>query len=180
MGAVPAEGDEQDERHGPQRAVARRPHHRAARATIFKRHVFVSPYHEEDIVALAEMIGVGAGALRLRLPAPRRPRRAARLRRRARRRSARRRCARSCATTCAACSAACRRRVTLAAGLVAPPSRRAIPGGPQSCAAVLDHGLREHPEREALVGRSGRSTYAELDRREPGRERSRDEGCPHR
>jgi predicted TIM-barrel fold metal-dependent hydrolase len=25
---------------------------------IFKRHVFVSPYHEEDVVALAEMIGV--------------------------------------------------------------------------------------------------------------------------
>jgi predicted TIM-barrel fold metal-dependent hydrolase len=26
---------------------------------IFKRHVFVSPYHEEDVVALTETIGVG-------------------------------------------------------------------------------------------------------------------------
>ena len=33
VGAVPAEGDEQDERHGSQRPVARRPDHRATRAT---------------------------------------------------------------------------------------------------------------------------------------------------
>ncbi|MEX2269159.1 MAG: AMP-binding protein [Acidimicrobiia bacterium] len=50
-------------------------------------------------------------------------------------------------------------------GLVAPTERPEIPdGAPQSIAAVLDRGLREHPDREALVGRSGRATYAELDR----------------
>jgi long-chain acyl-CoA synthetase len=32
-----------------------------------------------------------------------------------------------------------------------------------SIAAVLDRGLAEHPEREALVGRSGRYTWASLD-----------------
>ena len=49
-------------------------------------------------------------------------------------------------------------------GLVAPTTRPRIPGdGPQSAAAVLDHGVREHPDRDALVGRSGRATYAELD-----------------
>lgn len=50
-------------------------------------------------------------------------------------------------------------------GLVAPGTRPAIPGGgPQTAAAVLDLGVREHPDRDALVGRSGRATYAELDR----------------
>ena len=44
------------------------------------------------------------------------------------------------------------------------PERPAIPGGgPQSAAAVLDRGLAEDPGREALVGRHGRFSYAELD-----------------
>ncbi|HEU5301497.1 MAG TPA: AMP-binding protein [Acidimicrobiia bacterium] len=38
-----------------------------------------------------------------------------------------------------------------------------IPGGPASAAAVLDAGLERHPAREALVGRHGRFTWAELD-----------------
>lgn len=46
----------------------------------------------------------------------------------------------------------------------APPSARAaIPGGPTSIATVLDAGLAAHPERDALVGRHGRCTWAELD-----------------
>jgi acyl-CoA synthetase (AMP-forming)/AMP-acid ligase II len=50
-------------------------------------------------------------------------------------------------------------------GLLAPATRPVIPGdAPQSIAAVLDRGVREHPDREALVGRSARATYAELDR----------------
>ena len=49
-------------------------------------------------------------------------------------------------------------------GLLAATARPEIPhGAPQSVAAVLDRGRREHPDREALVGRSGRATYAELD-----------------
>lgn len=36
-------------------------------------------------------------------------------------------------------------------------------GGPQTAAAVLDRGVRDHPDREALIGRAGRMTYAELD-----------------
>jgi len=43
------------------------------------------------------------------------------------------------------------------------PAGPAIPGGPASAAAVLDAGLAEHPDREALVGRHGRFTWAELD-----------------
>ena len=39
----------------------------------------------------------------------------------------------------------------------------AIPGGPASAAAVLDAGLKAHPDREALVGRHGRFTWTELD-----------------
>jgi len=42
-------------------------------------------------------------------------------------------------------------------------ARPAIPGGPQSAAAVLDAGLASHPEREALVGRHGRYTWTHLD-----------------
>ncbi len=50
------------------------------------------------------------------------------------------------------------------AGLVPTTTRRAIPGGgPQTVAAVLDAGLAAHPEREALVGRHTRFTYAALD-----------------
>ena len=44
------------------------------------------------------------------------------------------------------------------------PARPAIPGGgPQSVAEVLDRALAEEPGREALVGRHGRQSYAELD-----------------
>lgn len=39
-----------------------------------------------------------------------------------------------------------------------------IPGGPQTVAAVLDHGLSRNPDVIALVGRHGRLSYAELDR----------------
>jgi len=48
---------------------------------------------------------------------------------------------------------------------VPPATRRpAIPGdGPQSVAAVLDRWVAGDPGREALVGRGGRFTYAELD-----------------
>jgi acyl-CoA synthetase (AMP-forming)/AMP-acid ligase II len=50
-------------------------------------------------------------------------------------------------------------------GLVPPPERRPIPGGgPQTVAEILDPVLARDPGREALVGRSGRLTYAELDR----------------
>ncbi|NQZ97883.1 MAG: AMP-binding protein [Myxococcales bacterium] len=51
-----------------------------------------------------------------------------------------------------------------ARGLVAPTRRPAIPGGgPQTVADLLDRVLAKDPEREALVGRDGRYTYAELD-----------------
>ena len=44
-------------------------------------------------------------------------------------------------------------------------ARPLIPGdGPQTVAAVLDRALARTPEREALVGRAGRFSYAELDR----------------
>jgi acyl-CoA synthetase (AMP-forming)/AMP-acid ligase II len=44
-------------------------------------------------------------------------------------------------------------------------ARPAIPGGgPQSVAELLDPVLAEDPAREALVGRSGTYSYAELDR----------------
>ena len=44
-------------------------------------------------------------------------------------------------------------------------ARPLIPGdGPQTVADVLDRALARAPEREALVGRSGRFSYAELDR----------------
>jgi long-chain acyl-CoA synthetase len=49
-------------------------------------------------------------------------------------------------------------------GLRAPERRPEIPGGPQTVAAVLDRVVASDPGREALVGRSGRFTYAELDR----------------
>ncbi len=48
-------------------------------------------------------------------------------------------------------------------GLV-PSARPAIPSAPQTIAAVLDRGVAEHPDREALVARHGRYTYRELDR----------------
>jgi long-chain acyl-CoA synthetase len=51
-----------------------------------------------------------------------------------------------------------------AQGLHAPARRPSIPGDvPQNVAAVLDPILRSDPDRLALVGRSGRLTYAELD-----------------
>ena len=50
-------------------------------------------------------------------------------------------------------------------GLRAPPQRPSIPGAvPQTVAAVLEPVLCADPDRLALVGRSGRLTYAELDR----------------
>jgi len=52
-----------------------------------------------------------------------------------------------------------------AAHALNPPTHRPeIPGGPQSVAGVLDRVLAEDPDRLALVGRHGRSSYAELDR----------------
>lgn len=48
-------------------------------------------------------------------------------------------------------------------GLVPPATRPELPGGPQSVAEVLDRGVAAHPDRPALVGRSGRFTYASLD-----------------
>jgi acyl-CoA synthetase (AMP-forming)/AMP-acid ligase II len=51
-----------------------------------------------------------------------------------------------------------------AAGLVAPRARPEIPGRPQSAAEVLDPTLATAPERLALVGRSGRLSFRELDR----------------
>ncbi|MSO79015.1 MAG: long-chain fatty acid--CoA ligase [Acidimicrobiia bacterium] len=50
-------------------------------------------------------------------------------------------------------------------GLIAPSARPIIPGdGPQTAADVLERGLRDFPDRDALVGRSGRATYVELER----------------
>ncbi len=49
-------------------------------------------------------------------------------------------------------------------GLTLPTTRPAIPGdAPQSVAAVLDRLVAEDPDREALVGRSGRYSYGALD-----------------
>jgi acyl-CoA synthetase (AMP-forming)/AMP-acid ligase II len=49
-------------------------------------------------------------------------------------------------------------------GLRPPAARPEIPGGgPQSAAEVLDRVLAQDPEREALVGRHGSMSYAELD-----------------
>ncbi len=52
-----------------------------------------------------------------------------------------------------------------ALGLVSPAARPPLPGGgPQSTAEAIDRVVAKDPGREALVGRSGRFTYAELDR----------------
>jgi len=52
-----------------------------------------------------------------------------------------------------------------ALGLIPPSSRPALPGGgPQGTAEVIDRWVAAKPDREALVGRSGRLTFAELDR----------------
>lgn len=48
-------------------------------------------------------------------------------------------------------------------GLKAPVSRPRIPFGAQTIADVLEQPLKERPEREALVDRNSRYTYAELD-----------------
>lgn len=48
-------------------------------------------------------------------------------------------------------------------GLVVRTDGPTIPGGPKDCGAVLDRACSETPDAEALVGRSGRLTYAELD-----------------
>jgi long-chain acyl-CoA synthetase len=40
---------------------------------------------------------------------------------------------------------------------------RPVPGGPRDAASALDAALRIHPGREALVGRTARYSYAELD-----------------
>ncbi|HEU5085036.1 MAG TPA: AMP-binding protein [Acidimicrobiales bacterium] len=49
------------------------------------------------------------------------------------------------------------------AGLLPPPARPALPGGPQTVAGVLQRGVAEHPAKPALVGRHGRFTYSQLD-----------------
>jgi acyl-CoA synthetase (AMP-forming)/AMP-acid ligase II len=52
-----------------------------------------------------------------------------------------------------------------ALGLVAPASRPPLPGGvPQHTGEVIDRIVAADPGREALVGRSGRFTFAALDR----------------
>ena len=48
-------------------------------------------------------------------------------------------------------------------GLVVRPAPNPIPGGPSTVADVLDAGVAAHPDREALVGRHRRYSYAELD-----------------
>ncbi len=51
-----------------------------------------------------------------------------------------------------------------ALGLIAPVVRLPLPGGgPQTTAEVIDPVVAAEPEREALVGRSGRFTFAALD-----------------
>ena len=51
-----------------------------------------------------------------------------------------------------------------ALGLIPPTLRLPLPGGgPQSAAEVIDPVVAAEPGREALVGRSGRFTFAELD-----------------
>src|SRR5262245_22067720 len=50
-------------------------------------------------------------------------------------------------------------------GLIAPAARPTLPGGgPQHTAEVTDRVVAADPGREALVGRSGRLSFAELDR----------------
>lgn len=49
-------------------------------------------------------------------------------------------------------------------GLIESPARHPLPGnGPQTIGAILDRPLSVDPSRPALVGRSARYTYAELD-----------------
>jgi acyl-CoA synthetase (AMP-forming)/AMP-acid ligase II len=48
-------------------------------------------------------------------------------------------------------------------GLVRWRTARPMPGGPRSVAAVLDDALASAADREALVGRTGRFTFASLD-----------------
>ena len=50
-------------------------------------------------------------------------------------------------------------------GLIAPPARCPVPDGPQTLAETLDAAVRRSPDKEALVGRHSRLSYAELDRR---------------
>jgi long-chain acyl-CoA synthetase len=49
-------------------------------------------------------------------------------------------------------------------GLIPPASRPRPHGGPTSIAVLLDDLVSDHPDEEALVGRSGRYTAVELDR----------------
>jgi len=49
-------------------------------------------------------------------------------------------------------------------GLRPAPARPRLPGGPQNVAEILDRPVAEHPEREALVGRHARFSFAALDR----------------
>ena len=59
-----------------------------------------------------------------------------------------------------------RARIDLSAyGLQAHPLRLEIPGGgPQTVGEILDPFASEDPDREALVGRSRRYGYGDLDR----------------
>jgi long-chain acyl-CoA synthetase len=50
-------------------------------------------------------------------------------------------------------------------GLRPPFNRRPMPEGPADVATFLDRSLRERPDDVALVGRTARLTYRELDRR---------------
>ena len=50
---------------------------------VVKRNIYISPFWEEDLGALADLIGDGPRPVRLRLPAPRGPGRPGQLRRRA-------------------------------------------------------------------------------------------------
>jgi acyl-CoA synthetase (AMP-forming)/AMP-acid ligase II len=49
-------------------------------------------------------------------------------------------------------------------GLLASGTRPALPGGPQTVRDLLQPGVEAHPDAEALIGRSGRLSWSELDR----------------
>ena len=54
--------------------------------------------------------------------------------------------------------------IDLETGLIRRPAPRPYPFGPVSVAAVLDAGVRDHPNRSAVIDDEGTLTYVELDR----------------
>ena len=61
-------------------------------------------------------------------------------------------------------SMANRSDIDLETGLIRRPAPRPYPFGPVSVAAVLDAGVRDHPNRSAVIDDVGTLTYVELDR----------------